>query len=355
MNEILMYGEIGKDITDTQFNKDLNAFKGQDVLLRANSPGGEVFQGLAMYNSIKEHGQCDVQIDGLAASMMTIIMLAARKISASKNALIMIHSPSFSDEGKSKREKKDNEILQKVKDIGVTSYAERTGLSAEEISKMMDEETWMTATEALEKGFIDEITDDVLEQTAPIATMKNKKPKAIYMTYKKGVVKMESLSKILGLSETSDTEIILKAISGMKNKLVSTETELRRIKNQIKLDQTSEAKRLTDLAIEIGVVNKNVESVYLLAFEKDFKKTKTDLENAINEVQGSQIQMKNHSLIREVVLKGKNNSKDEKLPENLADKPKSEWTLNDYRKHAPKELGNDPELYKKLVKAEYKK
>jgi ATP-dependent protease ClpP protease subunit/protein-arginine kinase activator protein McsA len=354
MNEILMYGEIGKDITDTQFNKDLNAFKGQDVLLRANSPGGEVFQGLAMYNSIKDHGQCDIQIDGLAASMMTIIMLAARKISMAKNALIMIHLPSDGSDS-ADRSHKDKEILSKVTDIALSSYSERTGISSEEILKMLEAETWMTATEALEKGFIDEITDDVLEQTAPIATMKNKKPKAVYMTFKKGIVKMESLCKILGLAETSETEIILKAISTMKNKQVSTEAELRRIKNQIKTDQTSEAKRLTALAIECGVINKNLESVHLLAFEQNFKKTKSDLESAINEVQGNAVTMHNQKLIREVVLKGKSSNKDEKLPENLSDKPKSEWTLNDYRKYAPKELENDKELYKKLVDKEFKK
>ena len=107
MNEILMYGEIGFDITDSQFIKELDQYKGQDVKIRANSPGGEVFQGWAMYNAIKEHRQCDIQIDGLAASMMTVIMLAGRKISASKNAMIMIHNPSSGGGGDSKKLKSD--------------------------------------------------------------------------------------------------------------------------------------------------------------------------------------------------------------------------------------------------------
>ncbi|WP_417940361.1 head maturation protease, ClpP-related [Flavobacterium sp. RS13.1] len=348
MNEILMYGEIGTDITDVQFNKELNLFKGQDVLIRANSPGGEVFAGLTMYNSIKEHGQCDVQIDGLAASMMTVIMLAARKISASKNALIMIHNPDFSGQLSSNREKKDAEILSKVKDIAVNSYSERTGLSPDEISEMLNQETWMTAQEALEKGFIDEITDDVLVRT-PVANMKNKKPKAIYMTFKKEAPKMESLCKILGLSETSDTEIVLKAISSLKNKLVSKEAELNRIKNQIKSDQTAEAKNIIALAISKGVISKNLERIQLLAFENDFKKTKEDLLAEINEKVGSNVQLTNHNLIKEVILGSKNKQK-----ETIAEKPRIEWTLQDYRKHAPKELENDKELYQKLVKEEYK-
>jgi len=346
MNEILMYGEIGFDITDAQFNKDLSLYKGQDVLIRANSPGGEVFQGLAIYNSIKEHGQCDVQIDGLAASMMTVIMLAARKISASKNALIMIHNPISNSKDESRR-KKDDEILSKVKDIAVNSYVERTGLSPNEISSMLDAETWMTAQEALEKGFIDEITDNVL-QREPIANIKNKKPKAVYMTYKKGTVKMESLAQILNLSETADTDLILKAISTMKNKLVSTEAELTRTKNQIKTSQSIEAKQITALAIERGVIPKNLERVQLMAFDTDFKKTKEDLLSAINENVGLSVQMQNHKLIREIVVGTKMTATEIK-----AEKPKSEWTLQDYRKNAPKELENDRDLYNKLVKQEY--
>jgi ATP-dependent protease ClpP protease subunit len=345
MNEILMYGQIGTEITDVQFNKDLNAFRDQDVLLRANSPGGAVYHGLAIYNAIKEHGRCDIQIDGLAASMMTIIMLAARKISMAKNALIMIHLP----DGGSDVE------LSKVTDIALNNYSERTGISSEEILKMLEAETWMTAQEALELGFIDEITDEVLTQNTPVATMKNKKPKAVYMNYKKEKPKNESLCKMLGLSETSNPEIILKAISSMKNKLFSKETELNRIKNQIKNDQTSEAKELIALGIKCGVINQNLEQVQLIAFERNFKQTKTDLENAIKEVQGDKTLMMNHNIIKEVVLQGKNAKIVKVNEQGVTDKPKSEWTLNDYRKHAPKELADNPELYKKLVKSEYNK
>ena len=348
MNEILMYGEIGFDITDSQFIKELDQYKGQDVKIRANSPGGEVFQGWAMYNAIKEHGQCDIQIDGLAASMMTVIMLACRKISASKNAMIMIHNPSSGGGGDSQRLKKDAELLDKVKTLIVTSYSERTGLSEEELSVMLDAETWLTAQEALEKGFIDEITDEVLQSTET-TDLKNKKAKAVYMSYKKEAPKMQSLTTILGLQSNAESETILKAISALKNKNVSLEAENKRIKNQVKTEQNEEAKKITSLAIDKGVINKNLERIQLMAFENDFKKTKEDLLNAINEVVGSNIQIQNHKLIRELVLGSKTTKTDKNF-----DKPKSEWTLQDYRKLAPKDLENDPDLYKKLIKEEFK-
>lgn len=348
MNEILMYGEIGFDITDLQFIKELDQYKGQDVKIRANSPGGEVFQGWAMYNAIKEHGQCDMQIDGLAASMMTIIMLGCRKISASKNAMIMIHNPQMGGGGDSKRLIKDAEILDKIKNLILTSYSERTGISEEELSKMLDAETWLTAQEALEKGFIDEITDEVLQSTQP-ANLKNKNPKAVYMSFKKEAPKMQSLTVILGLQSNANSETILKAISALKNRNVSLEAENKRIKNQIKTEQSLEAKKITALAIEKGVINKNLERIQLMAFENDFKKTKEDLLNAINEVDGSSVQMQNHKLIKEIVLSSKATSTDKNV-----EKPKSEWTLQDYRKFAPKDLENDKELYQKLIKEEYK-
>lgn len=352
MNEILMYGEIGFDITDTLFIKELDQYKGQDVKIRANSPGGEVFQGFAMYNAIKQHGQCDIQIDGLAASMMTVIMLAGRKISASKNAMIMIHNPSSGGGGDSKKLKKDAELLDKIKNLIISGYSERTGISPDELSTMLDAETWLTAQEALEKGFIDEITDEVLQSTAP-TNLKNRKPKAVYMSYKKEAPKTQALTTILGLKDNADNDTILKAISSLKNKCVELETENKRIKNQILEEQKTEAQRLTKIAIDCGVINKNLEAIQLLAFEKDFKKTKTDLENAISEVQGSQVQLKNHQIIREIVL-GSKNGKNANTGVSIDDKPKSEWNLQDYRKNDPKALENDPELYQKLIKAEYK-
>lgn len=354
MNEILMYGEIGFDITDTLFIKELDQYKGQEVKIRANSPGGEVFQGFAIYNAIKQHGQCDIQIDGLAASMMTVIMLAGRKISASKNAMIMVHNPSSGSFGDSKKLKKDAELLDKIKAIVISGYSERTGISPEELSTMLDAETWLTAQEALEKGFIDEITDEVLEST-DTANLKSRKPKAVYMSYKKEAPKPQALTTILGLQDNADNDTIVKAISSLKNKCVSLETENRRIKSQIVEEQKAEAKKLTAVAIDLGVINKNLEAIQLLAFEKDFKKTKTDLETAINEVQGSQVQSNNHRIIREIVLGGKRSKNDRQISTSIEEKPKSEWTLQDYRKNDPKALENDQELYKRLIKAEYNK
>lgn len=116
MNEILIYEEIGGNgVTHLDFISKLDKFKSQDVNIRINSPGGEVFQGHAIYNAIKSHGKCDIYIDGVAASIASIIMLAGRRIYASKNAMIMIHNPSVDYvSGDSKQLKSTAKSLEKL-------------------------------------------------------------------------------------------------------------------------------------------------------------------------------------------------------------------------------------------------
>jgi len=354
MNEISIYGSIGtQEYTDSVLVPMITGFKDQEINFRINSPGGDVFQGLAIYNSIKNHGQCDMYIDGVAASMASIIILAGRKIYAAKNAMIMIHNPSISEfEGDSKKLKSLVQLLEKVKKIAIDNYSERTNLDLDKLSEMLDNETWLTAEEALEMGFIDAITDEVFDIDS-IANMKLKTPQKLFMKYKKKKDNNpKSLTTILGLSSNSDTDTIFNAISNLKNKSVLLEAENKRIKKEIKDEQMEEAKIMVKLAIDKGVINKNLERVQLMAFDKDFKKTKADLQLAISEVETTNIQGRNHSIIKEIVL-GATKGKGIKTLDNVV-KPKSEWTLHDYRKHAPEDLQNSPELYKELIDKEYK-
>lgn len=357
MNDILMYGEIGfGNLVDTEFITQLAQSNGQETRVRLNSPGGDVFQGLAIYNAIKEHGQCDIYIDGLAASMASIIMLAGRRIFAAKNAMIMIHNPSVGGyEGDSKKLKATTQLLDKVKQLAIESYSERTGLSNEELTTMLDNETWLTAQEALEQGFIDEIINEVLETKSTIS-QKAKTPKMIFMNYKtKKETTPKSLTVILGIANNSSPEIILRAISSLKDQNILLIAENNRIKMQVAKEQKEEAEKLTLLAIEKGVLNKNLKAIQMIAFESNFKKTKQDLLMAINEVTSSSVMLENHKLIKSVVLGSKKgNGSHTKDIDISKDKPKSEWTLQDYRKLAPKELENDRELYNKLLKEEFK-
>jgi len=161
MKEIFIYDMIGgmgvsaKSIIDQLED-------GVDVDLRINSVGGDVFEGIAIYNALKKHnGIVNVTIEGLSASMASIIMLAGNEVTASANSLIMIHNPQVGVQGDSADLQNKVELLNKIKEQMLNVYTDKTGMQAEEIATMMDKETWLTADEALEMGFIDKVGDTI--------------------------------------------------------------------------------------------------------------------------------------------------------------------------------------------------
>lgn len=165
--EIMIYDVIGADwyggITAKQFVEDLNNLGDvKTIRLRINSPGGDVFDGTAIYNALVSHkARIEVSIDGLAASMATVVAMAGDHISMPENAMMMIHNPWTLAMGDANEMRKVADVLDKAKVGLIAAYARQTGKDAEEISKLMDEETWMTGKEASEKGFTDEMTEPV--------------------------------------------------------------------------------------------------------------------------------------------------------------------------------------------------
>ncbi|WP_455048776.1 head maturation protease, ClpP-related [Mitsuokella sp.] len=164
--EMLIYGTIsdetwwGDEVTPKQFAEDLNSLDGKDLCVRINSGGGDVFAAVAMYNQLKTYrGNVNVRIDGLAASAATIIACAGKKVIMPNNALYMIHNPAMFAfdcfDAKTMRDFADQ--LDTVKQTIINTYLTRSSLSEDELSQKMDEETWMTADEAKDFGFVDEI------------------------------------------------------------------------------------------------------------------------------------------------------------------------------------------------------
>lgn len=160
--EIVMYGAIGASfwedsISASQFSKELDKAKDAKVInLRLNSAGGDVFDGIAIYNRLKQHkAKVVVYVDGLAASIASIIMLAGDEIVLGEGSLVMIHKPWTMAYGNSKDLEGVIERLDDVETQLVSIYTKKTGLSRDEIKAMLSKETWMDATEAIELGFAD--------------------------------------------------------------------------------------------------------------------------------------------------------------------------------------------------------
>jgi len=160
---ITLYDEIGAfGAGSKEFLADLTKLSGQHIHLRINSPGGSVVEGTAIYNALRRHeGGLTVHIDAMAASMASVIAMAGKPVYMADNALLMIHNPWTVSMGESKDLRKEADLLDKLKVNLRNAYVRKTGIDAEEIAQMMDEETWLDAVEAVALGFADAIEEGV--------------------------------------------------------------------------------------------------------------------------------------------------------------------------------------------------
>ncbi|KFB99157.1 ATP-dependent Clp protease proteolytic subunit [Trabulsiella guamensis ATCC 49490] len=157
---IQIYEEIGGwGITAQQFADDLNALDNvSHINLNIHSPGGDVFDGIAIYNLLNKHpAKITVHIDGLAASMASFIAMAGDRIVMPENALMMIHKPWGISGGNANDMRDYAELLDKVEHVLIPAYARKTGKSAEVLAAMLEDETWMNGTECVAQGFADEL------------------------------------------------------------------------------------------------------------------------------------------------------------------------------------------------------
>lgn len=167
--ELLLYGAISSNqswwedrVTPGQFNKELAAL-GEDVaeiIVRINSPGGDVFAANAIYTRLKDHpAKITVKIDGWAASAATIIAMAGDIIKIARNGVFMIHDPAMTvwDTFKEEDFTKLAQELKVIKQSIINTYTMKTGKTEQEISDFMSEESWWTGDAAVENGFCDEL------------------------------------------------------------------------------------------------------------------------------------------------------------------------------------------------------
>jgi len=172
--ELFIYGDIvsnkwyDDDVVAGAFVKDLSDLKDiSEINVRINSYGGEVAAGMAIYNALKRHSaKINVSIDGFALSSASVIAMAGDRITMPSNSLIMIHNPSTVGFGEVKDFEKIINMLKKTTDAIKDVYVEKTGLSDKEILNLMNEETWLSADEALEKGFITNISEEIVSISA---------------------------------------------------------------------------------------------------------------------------------------------------------------------------------------------
>jgi ATP-dependent Clp protease protease subunit len=139
-----------------------DAGKINTIDVHINSPGGSVWEGLAIFNILKDHkAKVAVKVDGVAASSASVIAMAGDTISMPKNALMMIHNPWTFAMGYEDELRKQADVLGKHKTAIIETYLTKSTKSREEISQLMDDETWFTGDEAAEAGFADKVAAEL--------------------------------------------------------------------------------------------------------------------------------------------------------------------------------------------------
>lgn len=130
-----------------------------EIIVNINSPGGDVFEGLAIHNILKRHdAKITVNIDGLCASIASVIAMAGDTIRMPRNALMMIHNAMTSDFGNANELRETADLLDKVTSQLMTTYLDKSdSLNEATLKVLLDAETWLTADEAKHYGLVDEV------------------------------------------------------------------------------------------------------------------------------------------------------------------------------------------------------
>lgn len=165
VGELYIYGDIVRyrwDDSDTSaksFKKDLDALGDINTLnLYINSPGGSVFEGVAIYNILKRHkAKINVHVDALAASIASVIVMAGDTITMPSNSMMMIHNPWMITWGNAAELRKAADDLDRIGTSMRQTYLDRAGdkLTEDKLIEMLDAETWLSAKECQEYGFCD--------------------------------------------------------------------------------------------------------------------------------------------------------------------------------------------------------
>lgn len=169
--DVYLYDIIGDSwdgTTAKQFSADLKAMGVVDVLnIFINSPGGSVFDGVAIYNTLIRHrAQKKVMIDGLAGSIASVVAMAGDIIEIAKNGMMMIHNPWAIMMGTAEDFRREADVLDQIGATILLTYVDRSSTKEAQLKEWMDAETWFTADEAVAAGLADSVSERELQVAA---------------------------------------------------------------------------------------------------------------------------------------------------------------------------------------------
>lgn len=366
-NKIKLYGEIwygdGPFIIES-----FQEIDGQyDVIeVHLHTPGGSVIDGNLIYNAFKNSSsKLHVYVDGLVASMGTIIMLPAERIYMSENAWVMVHAPMGGAYGTAEELRDSAKVLEQMAANFLKAYSAKTGRPMAELEPWMQKDNWMNSEEALKEGIVDEIVDRILDDedmpqglnsrdfkaAAKVSAADFEKPLQRFsnamqktnQSEKSEIEMKKELIKALGLqsvnAESSDTAVIEAVQAHYKSKLAEMKAKLDKLEKEQKEKEQKAVDAMLDKAVKEGKIDKAVRGTYEhIAEHSGIEALSTVLEK-----------MEGRKSIADAI-KGKSTGTD---PE------RDKWTWDDYQKNDVKALEaleeSDPEKFQELYEAKFKK
>ncbi|EME8273771.1 Clp protease ClpP [Enterococcus faecium] len=225
--DIFIFGEIvsykwdDTDTTAASFQKDLKELgEVSQINLHINSPGGSVFEGIAIGNMLRQHkARVVAHVDALAASIASVIVASCDEVVMPENSMLMIHNPWTFSMGNAKELRKQADDLDKIAESSVVTYLAKAGekLTEEKIKQIMDEETWLSAKEAFDYGLC-----DIVESSNQIAASISEKlfsnyqrvPEKFLMTKQENQIDDHERKKIIEQAK-KDKEYITNVLGGL--------------------------------------------------------------------------------------------------------------------------------------------
>lgn len=268
---LLIHGYIGRWSTSAEQVRaalvEVAQSGATSVTVSIHSGGGDVFEGWAIYNTLRTSGlQVTTRVDGIAASMASIILLAGKRVQVSQNSLVMIHDPWTYTEGTAAEIRKAAELLEKVGGLLKSEYVRRTGLDEAEVAAMMAATTWMDPAEAVAKGFADEIVNgDPVEDleswaaldwaalTRRVAAMAaGQGPQARPQSNHQHHKDMRQIAALLGLPATATEAEIAAALQAREKENETLRKQVEQMAAAEAARRKNEIKALIDGAVQEG-------------------------------------------------------------------------------------------------------
>lgn len=233
-NTIDIYGEVYAD--DNSVKEQLaNMQSAKEITVNINSVGGDVFTGISIYNMLKRHkAKIIVNVDGLAASIASVIAMAGDVIRMPSNSMMMIHNAMTMVAGNANDLRSTADLLEKVTDTLMSAYLDRSDkLERNELKALLDAETWLSAEEAKELGLIDEVIT-----SKKIAACASKGELSMFNKVPASVLKMvetpeEDDNQEVETEESSDAE----RIESLETKVTKLEADVKKIFELLESDE----------------------------------------------------------------------------------------------------------------------